>query len=45
MRHDVQLCAVHGHDLQLGLQREAARRHRLPGLGIVWNGDLELIET
>ena len=34
MRHDVQLGAVHGDDVQPTVQREAAHRNRLPRLGI-----------
>ena len=32
--HDVQRRAVHGDDVQFGVQREAARGHGLPGLGV-----------
>ena len=33
--HDVQRRAVHGDDVQFGVQREAARGHGLPGLGVI----------
>ena len=35
MPHDVQRRAVHGDDVQLRLQWEAARGHGLPGLGVI----------
>ena len=39
VRHDVQRGAVHGDDVQPGLQRQAARRHRLPRLGVAIRRD------
>ena len=34
MRHDLQLGAVHGDDVQPTVQREAAHRNCLPRLGL-----------